>query len=90
MWPNPQFPANLITFTEEIINGKLPFLYSALGFMWIIGFYTNILIIYFWHIEKVFDKILLKKLYYNEIMRDMYGMVSIVFECGYITACLMA
>ena len=25
MWPNPQFPADLVTFTEEILNGKLPF-----------------------------------------------------------------
>ena len=25
MWPNPQFPADLITFTEEILNGKLRF-----------------------------------------------------------------
>ena len=25
MWPNPQFPAELFTFTEEILNGKLPF-----------------------------------------------------------------
>ena len=25
MWPNPQFPADLITFTEEILNGKLYF-----------------------------------------------------------------
>ena len=23
MWPNPQFPADLVTFTEEIINEKL-------------------------------------------------------------------
>ena len=23
MWPKPQFPANLVTFTEEILNGKL-------------------------------------------------------------------
>ena len=22
MWPNPQFPADLVTFTEEILNGK--------------------------------------------------------------------
>ena len=28
MWPNPQFPADLVTFTEEIINGKVH-LYSA-------------------------------------------------------------
>ena len=25
MWPNPQFAADLVTFTEEILNGKLPF-----------------------------------------------------------------
>ena len=23
MWPKPQFPADLVTFTEEIFNGKL-------------------------------------------------------------------
>ena len=28
MWPNPQFPANLVTFTEQIVNGKLYFLCS--------------------------------------------------------------
>ena len=31
MWPNQQFPADLITFTEEILNGKLHFLYSGRG-----------------------------------------------------------
>ena len=30
MWPNQQFPANLVTFTEEIFNGKLHFLCSQL------------------------------------------------------------
>ena len=29
MCPNPQFPADLVTFTEEIDNGKLPFLCSV-------------------------------------------------------------
>ena len=28
MWPNLQFSADLVTFTEEILNGKLHFLYS--------------------------------------------------------------
>ena len=28
MWPNPQFPADLDTFNEEILNGKLHFLGS--------------------------------------------------------------
>ena len=25
MWPNPQFPAGLVTFTEEILNGNFIF-----------------------------------------------------------------
>ena len=29
MWPNQQFPAILLTYTEEIFNGKLHFLCSA-------------------------------------------------------------
>ena len=30
MWLNPEFPADLFTFTEEICNGKLHFLCSVL------------------------------------------------------------
>ena len=30
MWPNPQKIADLVTFTEEIFNGKLHFLWSAI------------------------------------------------------------
>ena len=41
MWPNPQFPADLVTFTEEILNGKLHFLWSALFcllfFLWFLS-----------------------------------------------------
>ena len=28
MWQNPQFPTDLVTFTEEILNEKLHFLYN--------------------------------------------------------------
>ena len=28
MWPNPQFPADLVKFTENILNGKYCFLCS--------------------------------------------------------------
>ena len=40
MWPNVQFPADLVTFTEEILNGELHLLWSAcswitLEFTWI-------------------------------------------------------
>ena len=37
MWPNPQFPIDLVTFTEEILNGKLYFLYSVLALLWTIS-----------------------------------------------------
>ena len=30
MWPNPQETADLVTFTEEILNGKLHFLCSVM------------------------------------------------------------
>ena len=29
MWPNPQFPADLLTFTEKMLDGKLHFLCSV-------------------------------------------------------------
>ena len=29
MWPKPQFPADLVTITEEILNGKLHILCST-------------------------------------------------------------
>ena len=31
MWPNLRLPADLVTFTEEILNGKLQFLCSIIG-----------------------------------------------------------
>ena len=35
MWPNPQFPADLLTFTKEILNGKLHFLCSDAAFVYL-------------------------------------------------------
>ena len=29
MWPNPQETSNLVTSNEEIVNGKLHFLWSV-------------------------------------------------------------
>ena len=31
MWPNPQFPADLVKFTEEILNRKFHFLCSGIA-----------------------------------------------------------
>ena len=36
MWPNPQFPANLVTFTGEILDGKLHFFFSDIKKEWIV------------------------------------------------------
>ena len=33
MWPNPQFYADLVAFTEEIFNGKLRVLYSDVSLL---------------------------------------------------------
>ena len=35
MWPNPQKTADLVTFTGEILNGKLHFLCSVNTYHWI-------------------------------------------------------
>ena len=32
MLPNPQIPADLVTFAEEILNGKIHFLCSEMSF----------------------------------------------------------
>ena len=37
MWQNPQFPADLVKFTEEIINGKLHFLCSVINYLSILN-----------------------------------------------------
>ena len=29
MWPNPQIPANFVTFNEKMLDGNLHFLWSA-------------------------------------------------------------
>ena len=39
MRPNPQETANLVTFAEEILNGKLHFLCSANNSVYL-GFFT--------------------------------------------------
>ena len=33
MWPNPQVPADLVAFTEEILNGKLRFVCSVISYI---------------------------------------------------------
>ena len=30
MWPHPHFSADLVTFTEDILNGKLHLLYNVI------------------------------------------------------------
>ena len=47
MLPNSQFPADLVTFTEEFYNGKIQFLRSVLT-----RFLANVLISYTWKHQK--------------------------------------
>ena len=59
MWPNPQFPADLVTFTEEILNGKLHFCAVQRSYLiqWIATFkiFYRILIICFFPQKTTFD-----------------------------------
>ena len=41
MWPNPQETVDLVAFTEENLNGKLRFLYSAVDNMGLIKEYLS-------------------------------------------------
>ena len=42
MWPNPQFPADLVRFTEEVRKGKLHFCVMQLTLFWsMFPFYTS-------------------------------------------------
>ena len=34
MWQNPQSPADLLTYTEEFLNGKLHFSAVCIVFLW--------------------------------------------------------
>ena len=56
MWPNPQETAHLVTFTEEILNGKLNVLCSStlachyqenILFMWLypLNLFTNFILL---------------------------------------------
>ena len=40
MWPIPQFPVDLVTFTEEIPNGRLYFLCSV-GYFFSLLFFSQ-------------------------------------------------
>ena len=58
MWPNPQFPADLVTFTGEILNGKLHFLCRVLCYLEYLPWSTENIIAY--------DQILkILRYYYN-------------------------
>ena len=37
MWPNPQETADLVTFTNEILNGKFHFLCSGISELFLVA-----------------------------------------------------
>ena len=80
MWPYLQFPADLVTFTEEILNGKFYLLCSDFTFMrtWC----SAIFHISFCHI---IYQILLEKLPRSWDFQNIYGIengVDIFFSIG--------
>ena len=55
MWPNPQFPADFVTFTEEILNSIL-FFVQFIQKIWFIK-QTKINDCIFQHFGKIYGKI---------------------------------
>ena len=72
MWPNPQFPADLVTFTEEILNGKLHFLCSVKLKLKL----TTILNMNFFH--KYFSKVFV--IFFEKVLRGVLGFQGHVFS----------
>ena len=65
MWPNPQFPADLVKCTEETLNGKVHFLCSEMNCNQItidmcLKFYEFIILMNKWA-NKNFNLTLLRK-----------------------------
>ena len=48
MSPSPQFPADLVTFTEEILNGKIRFLFSVINYATRITPFAKLEFRFFW------------------------------------------
>ena len=53
MWPNPQETATLVTFIEEILNGKLNFLCSEISIIHLWLFWDSKCFVPFFHLEKL-------------------------------------
>ena len=63
MCPHPQFTADLVTFTEEILNGELNFLYSVWSLFLLydqLKVYQNILKLRCWPLASTLNKTFLK------------------------------
>ena len=64
MWPDLQFPADLVTFIEEILNGKLHFFCSVIvKDNW--GFYDFMCIL---------NRVLWQKIYISSVQLNRFSM----------------
>ena len=54
MWPNPQVPADLVTFTEETLNGKVHSLCSASKYGNIENLWAALPSRFQWHTQLIF------------------------------------
>ena len=54
MWPNLQFPVDLVTFTEEIVNGKPHFLCNGMSWYWCtLGWFEVARLNHMWKLPRV-------------------------------------
>ena len=71
MWSNPQFPEDLVTFTGEILNGKIHFLCSAPAKEFRRKIHRNILKYLDPTSEPLIGRICDKKIWFEENERKM-------------------
>ena len=82
MWPNPQFPADLVTFTKKILQGKLHFLCSVLAY------YSEY---YVSEVHRKLDELLMKKTKKIQYCKNKYMKVQTfeqMFESQDPTKCI--
>ena len=64
MWPNPQVPADLVTFNEEVLNGKFNLLRSVLSHLLMENLVFLCSVIYYlrYHLRYILNDDLEKKM----------------------------
>ena len=92
MWRNPQFPADLVTLTEEILNGKLIFLGSETMQYCLQIFTESNMLCWIYYISMLFFKSMsellllahIEKLFFVKVFVDEKSPIVIKTNCLWI------